>query len=613
MANALLDYLTNPGNPYFLHSGENPALVLVSNLLDGKNYYSWSRAMKMALRSKNKLCFIDGTIPVLISFHGCDVRSLAKMQYDENAIDAWNDLYQRFSQADAFRIADLQEEIYRIQQGERSVSDFYTQIKALWDEFETLQPLPTYTCVVPCGCGLSNRVREGREKDRAIRFLRGLNEQFMNVRSQIMLMRPLPSVNEIFSLVSQQERQQNSESHSELNQEYKVLTNAAVQKNFMTGVGTSNSRNYMTGDESSNSFVPRGGNFFRGRGRANVNGRGRGNRLCTFCGRTNHTVETCFEKHGYPPGFKQRSQIRTANMIMQEAADDGDTKELKNNSEVFSQMQYQRILDMIQSSTSVPNDTHASNLVHADHTSSANATLTHAVAIQPTTFNPTNFNIIPSGNTNTRWVIDTGATDHITHLSSLFSTLTPIKPISITLPNGSKVFAKSTGTIHLTEDLILHNVLFVPDFHMNTRKMIGIAKEEEGLFIIEAPTHTNKAALNFNSSNKESVLWHLRLGHIPETTLKYMSCQFPFIPNKAVIPCEVCHYAKQKKLPFSSSVTKSSHAFELIHVDIWGPYKIPSIQGYRYFLTIVDDYSRFGLFSCEINMRLEAICRVLSV
>jgi len=33
--------------------------------------------------------------------------------------------------------------------------------------------------------------------------------------------------------------------------------------------------------------------------------------------------------------------------------------------------------------------------------------------------------------------------------------------------------------------------------------------------------------------------------------------------------------------------------FDLIHVNIWGPYSIPSIHGHKYFLTIVDDYSRY--------------------
>lgn len=33
--------------------------------------------------------------------------------------------------------------------------------------------------------------------------------------------------------------------------------------------------------------------------------------------------------------------------------------------------------------------------------------------------------------------------------------------------------------------------------------------------------------------------------------------------------------------------------FALIHCDIWGPFKVPSSQGHRYFVTIVDDHSRY--------------------
>ena len=33
--------------------------------------------------------------------------------------------------------------------------------------------------------------------------------------------------------------------------------------------------------------------------------------------------------------------------------------------------------------------------------------------------------------------------------------------------------------------------------------------------------------------------------------------------------------------------------FELLHLDIWGPFHTLSIEGYKYFLTIVDDHSRF--------------------
>jgi len=51
--------------------------------------------------------------------------------------------------------------------------------------------------------------------------------------------------------------------------------------------------------------------------------------------------------------------------------------------------------------------------------------------------------------------------------------------------------------------------------------------------------------------------------------------------------------SKEKRLPFPLSVFKSKKYFDLIHVDVWGSYSLSSIHGYKYFLTIVDDYSRY--------------------
>jgi len=49
----------------------------------------------------------------------------------------------------------------------------------------------------------------------------------------------------------------------------------------------------------------------------------------------------------------------------------------------------------------------------------------------------------------------------------------------------------------------------------------------------------------------------------------------------------------KKNCLFPISTTVSLKFFELIHVDIWGPYSIPSFEGHRFFLTVVDDFSRF--------------------
>lgn len=57
-----VDFLTNSTNHFYLHPNENPALVLVTPLLDDKNYHSWARSMHIALIFKNKDKFIDGSL-----------------------------------------------------------------------------------------------------------------------------------------------------------------------------------------------------------------------------------------------------------------------------------------------------------------------------------------------------------------------------------------------------------------------------------------------------------------------------------------------------------------------------------------------------------------------
>lgn len=55
------DFLTYPSHVLYLHPSGNANNVLVSDLLDGRNYGHWKRAMEVALIDKNKLSFVRGT------------------------------------------------------------------------------------------------------------------------------------------------------------------------------------------------------------------------------------------------------------------------------------------------------------------------------------------------------------------------------------------------------------------------------------------------------------------------------------------------------------------------------------------------------------------------
>nr|GEW05979.1 hypothetical protein [Tanacetum cinerariifolium] len=56
--------------------------------------------------------------------------------------------------------------------------------------------------------------------------------------------------------------------------------------------------------------------------------------------------------------------------------------------------------------------------------------------------------------------------------------------------------------------------------------------------------------------------------------------------------CEVCHMEKQIREPFPLREHKTMSLGDIIHLNVWGPYKVTSREGYRYFPTAVDDYTR---------------------
>lgn len=85
-------------------------------------------------------------------------------------------------------------------------------------------------------------------------------------------------------------------------------------------------------------------------------------------------------------------------------------------------------------------------------------------------------------------------------------------------------------------------------------------------------------------------IFHDRLGHISFPRLKYV----PGSDNVDVLDSfyDTCKLAKFHKLPFQSSDSKTDAIFDLLHMDLWGPFPIASLNGERYFYTIVDDFSR---------------------
>jgi len=82
---------------------------------------------------------------------------------------------------------------------------------------------------------------------------------------------------------------------------------------------------------------------------------------------------------------------------------------------------------------------------------------------------------------------------------------------------------------------------------------------------------------------------HARLRHTSMSKMRYISECKDVLSD--IFFCETCILEKAHRLPFGRSTISTKNSFELVHKDLWGPYRVANLNGARYFVTIVDDYT----------------------
>ena len=123
--------------------------------------------------------------------------------------------------------------------------------------------------------------------------------------------------------------------------------------------------------------------------------------------------------------------------------------------------------------------------------------------------------------------------------------------------------------------------------------MIDNDEKFEDLYVLDAATLNSMSTTYVN--NVSTHVWHNWLGHFSFKRLDYLKDHLHCDTVKYTIddPCYICHLAKQKRLSFDSNSHMAQSPFNLIHCDIWGSYHVSSQCGHKFFLTLVDDCTRF--------------------
>ncbi|GMI65892.1 hypothetical protein HRI_000258500 [Hibiscus trionum] len=578
----LNDQFNNGANPYYLHQSDSPGITLVTQPLCNDNYNSWRRSMLMALSAKNKVGFVDGSIPSPASTHqnfGAWTRAnnlvsswllnsvskeiSASLIYHSSAADIWKDLQDRFQQNNGPRLFSLRKKLGELVQGQSSVSTYYTQLKILWDELMSIKPV--CTCSL-CTCDGVRKMVEEQQKEQVLQFLMGLNDFYAHVRGQILLLDPMPSINKVFALVTQEESQRVIK-----------LTNPVTDA--ICAVKTMN-------NQAVKSF----------------NSQRKGRPQCSHCGLLGHIKDRCYKLHGFPPGYTSCTKQNSVNPARANASVDVPSQDQVSN-DSLSANQCQQLIEMLTSQ------------LHAASQFDNSGNVASSLAMQGNSL--FYVNSLSTADINC-WIIDSGASRHVCRSKKLFSFLKPISGGTIMLPNKTIVPVQFSGDVQVSSTLLLRDVLFVPQFSFNLIVvscllkdsnvnvlfkddccliqdpwlMIGKGELHQGLYLLQSSCSSNSFFVNntiFNSSS-----WHDRLGHPSNRVLHSLKDILHFSDHKQLScdSCKVCPMAKQKNLSFPLSVSSTSSPFELLHADIWGPFKHPTYNNQHYFLTLVDDYTR---------------------
>lgn len=229
------------------------------------------------------------------------------------------------------------------------------------------------------------------------------------------------------------------------------------------------------------------------------------------------------------------------------------------------------------------------------------------------------------------WILDSGCSSHMTFNRSAFSTYTAVSDCNVIVGTKSATEVSGRGDViiqALCEDrprnLRLCNVLHVPHLgyqllsvpkiverglsvNFNKSKClitkgfetVASGSSEQSLFILDL----FKQPLSSNIAPPADLqLWHERLAHVNRRDIIQMArrgvvkgiSESQVTEKNTNEVCKGCIYGKghQAPLPKSSS-TRTSAALELVHTDVAGPISTPSLGGSRYFITFIDDFSKW--------------------
>ncbi|VFQ82128.1 unnamed protein product [Cuscuta campestris] len=269
----------DPTSPYYIHPSESAGNSLTKHLLKGDNYDVWEKTIVNALEGRSRTGFlIPSGFPkptdeqelaawkannsIICSWicNSVDEHIQPSIISHKVAHELWLDLKTRYGGSNGPRVHPLKSEFQSLRQKGQTVVGYYNQFVTLWNKlYGSVDP----TC--GCRCEAAALIRAREEQEKTHHFLLSLDdEQFGHIRSQIIATEPVPDIHRAYALIVQEER------HKSIVRGRDDRTDAvafAMQRPTLPA-GRGDPPHYS----------------------------------CTHCGKDGHSVDRCYEIHGYPRG-----------------------------------------------------------------------------------------------------------------------------------------------------------------------------------------------------------------------------------------------------------------------------------------------------------------------
>ncbi|XP_075076532.1 uncharacterized protein LOC142163171 [Nicotiana tabacum] len=200
------EFTPRASSPLFLHSSYISRMSLVVVPFSGCGFGGWRRSIIVSLSARNKIAFIDGSFPkpaadspeskqrdrcnnMVISWLTSSLTPeiAESVQYSDTVESIWKQLNNRYGTINGTKKFKIKKKLASTCQGPLDITSYFNKLKKLSDELRVMGSNHANTCT----CTAKKCLLREDEENKVHQFLMGLNETYITVRSNILMMNSL--------------------------------------------------------------------------------------------------------------------------------------------------------------------------------------------------------------------------------------------------------------------------------------------------------------------------------------------------------------------------------------------------------------------------------------